>query len=96
MSLKPHNTWYCSTCDFYIFNSKSKCHKCLASKPINPNNPNNPNNATSYDPEFNRQVCDYFIQKSRNEKTTCSRCKREGRIYNYEKLKSNHNCWKYS
>jgi hypothetical protein len=27
------NSWYCSVCNFNVFNSKKKCSKCLTEKP---------------------------------------------------------------
>ena len=86
----PKNTWYCSTCDFYVFNTKSSCNKCLAEKPVP-----KANNYESYDPEFNRQVCDYFVKQRQMQKSEeiCGRCRQE---VSEGKPKSHHNCWKYS
>jgi hypothetical protein len=55
-----------------------------------------PKKNTSYDPEFDKNVCDYFRQQLLQSKTVCKKCIREGRIYNYEPMVTNHNCWKYS
>lgn len=88
MTLAPKNTWYCSKCDFYVFNTKLKCNKCSMKKPMY--------DFTSYDPQFDKSICNYFTRQHLNEKTDCVVCKTEGRIYNKDPLKSNHNCWKYS
>ncbi len=89
MSVQPKNTWYCSKCDFYVFNSKTECAKCSTQKPT-------PELTTSYDQEFDKNVCSYFQQERLSAETNCSKCKSEGRKFNNEPLLSNHNCWKYS
>lgn len=91
----PKNTWHCSICDFYVFNTKQKCDKCLTQKP-KPKCLTQPKYNTSYDPCFDKTVCEYFQTKLLEEKTSCTKCKNEGRIYNKEPMMSNHNCWKYS
>ncbi len=88
MPIQPKNTWYCSECDFYVFNSKSQCNKCSTQKPTQ--------TFVSHDPQFDESVCEFFKEQHLQEKTNCGRCKTEGRVYNSEPLKSNHNCWKYS
>ncbi len=88
MHEQPKNTWYCNKCDFYVFNSKPQCSKCLTNRPTQ--------TLVSYDPQFDESVCDFLQQQHLQEKTNCGRCKTEGRVYNNEPLKSNHNCWKYS
>ena len=82
----PKNTWYCSVCDFYVFNTKPQCNKCAMKRP----------KTKSYDIGFDEKICDYFQQTRLEEKTTCIKCKNEGRIFNKDPMKSNHNCWKYS
>jgi hypothetical protein len=54
------NTWYCFNCNFHIFNSKLICDKCLAQKPIKKMRDFE---SYEYDPAFNKEVCDYFIQQ---------------------------------
>lgn len=86
----PKNTWHCSVCDFYVFNTKTKCNKCLTQK-------QQPTYTfSSYDPEFDKKICEYFVQSHLDEKTSCGKCKHEGRIFNKDPMKSSHNCWKYS
>lgn len=86
----PKNTWHCTGCNFYVFNTKQKCDKCSAQKPL-------PNvTKMSYDPHFDKSVADYWSQHHFNDKTNCAKCIAEGRIFNKDPLKSNHNCWKYS
>jgi hypothetical protein len=87
MSIK--NTWYCSICDFYVFNTKTHCNKCLTPKPQT-------NIFSSYDPDFDKKCVIFFQQSRLEEKTTCGRCINEGRIFNKDNMKTNHNCWKYS
>ena len=87
----PKNTWHCSVCDFYVFNTKQQCNKCLTKKPQN-----NTRFTTSYDPEFDKEIQKYFQQKRLESKTSCSVCMNEGRTFNYEPMRSSHNCWKYS
>ena len=83
------NTWHCSVCDFYVFNTKSQCNKCLTQKP-------KINSYLSYDPDFDRNICEYFNKSYLESKVTCEKCKNEGRIFNKEPMLSVHNCWKYS
>jgi hypothetical protein len=85
----PKNTWHCSVCDFYVFNTKTQCNKCLTPKP-------QPNTFSSYDSDFDKKICDFFQQSHLEEKSTCGRCINEGRIFNKDHMKTNHNCWKYS
>lgn len=85
----PKNTWYCSTCKFYVFNSKPKCDKCLMQKPV-------AREFTSYDPAFDRSVQVFFQSQHLAANTSCSRCKSEGRVNNNQPMRTNHNCWKYS
>lgn len=86
----PKNSWYCSTCDFYVFNTKRECKKCLSQRP-------QPkcDRYSSYCPEFDKKLCEYFEQQYLEAETTCVRCQQEGRIYNKEPKKSNHKCHKY-
>lgn len=86
----PKNTWHCSVCDFYVFNTKPKCNKCLTEKPQK--------NYTfsSYDLNFDKTICDFFHQSRLEGKTSCRKCINEERIFNKDSIKSNHNCWKYS
>ena len=86
----PKNSWHCSLCNFYVFNSKTRCNKCFTQKP------ESKPLFTSYDPEFDKKVCEYYKQSYLESETTCTRCRSEGRIFNKENMKSNHNCWKYS
>lgn len=58
LSKTTKNTWYCSTCNFYIFNNKSICDKCLAQKPTI-----KARDFVTHDQEFNKEVCNYFIQR---------------------------------
>lgn len=51
---------------------------------------------SSYDPEFDKQVCNYFQQKRLESETSCKRCRNEGRVFNKDPMLSDHNCWKYS
>lgn len=82
------NTWYCSVCDFYVFNSKLQCKKCLTKKPVVYN--------VSYDPKFDEMICNYFRCSELERKTECKRCINEGRLFNKDPMLSVHNCWKYS
>jgi hypothetical protein len=84
---QPKNTWYCFTCKFYVFNSKLNCNKCSSQKPIA--------KFTSYCPEFDKEICKFFNEQHLNAETDCLRCKQDGKVYNKDPLKSNHNCWKY-
>jgi len=86
----PKNSWYCPVCDFYVFNTKTQCKKCLTQKY------KTTNISSSYDPYFDKQICEYFQQSHLDRKTACSKCKNEGRIFNKDPMLSNHNCWKYS
>lgn len=86
----PKNTWHCSVCDFYVFNTKPQCNKCLTQKP------QTKYTSSSYDPVFDEKLCKFFQQSHLEEKNVCSKCKNEGRIFNKDDMKSNHNCWKYS
>ncbi len=88
-TIQPKNTWYCSVCDFYVFDLKLECNKCSSKRPKS-------RRVVSHDPLFDEIVCEFFKQEELEQKTNCGRCKTEGRIYNNEPLKSNHNCWKYS
>lgn len=83
----PRDTWYCSDCKFYVFNTKTKCNKCSKQKPCR---------FFSYDPTFDKTVCEYFRKTYLEQETSCNKCKNEGRLYNNQPMKSNHNCWKYS
>jgi len=85
----PKNTWHCSVCDFYVFNTKTQCNKCLTLKPQT-------NSFSSYDNEFDKKICDFFQQSRLEEKITCGKCINEGRTFNKDNMKSCHNCWKYS
>lgn len=89
MSISKKNTWHCSVCDFYVFNTKSQCNKCLTQKPKT-------NSYSSYDPYFDKQICGYFNQSYLESKTSCEKCKNEGRKFNKDPMLSIHNCWKYS
>lgn len=87
------NTWYCATCNFYVFDTKQECKKCLQKKPEK-----NKNTISDvyYDKEFDEEMNNFHKQQKLESKTFCSRCRREGRIFNKEPMKSVHNCWKYS
>ena len=82
----PKDTWHCSVCNFYVFNKKTECKKCYTKKP----------NTTPYDPSFDKEVCSYFKSVNLDSETACLRCRREGRMFNKDPMKSAHNCWKYS
>jgi len=86
----PKNTWHCSICDFYVFNTKTQCNKCLAPKP------QTQKFTFSYDHDFDKKIGEFFQQSHLKEKTMCVKCINEGRIFNKDPMKSNHNCWKYS
>lgn len=83
------NTWYCEKCQFDVFNSKKKCSKCLTPKPL-------PKATISYDPEFDKETHNYYIEQHAQSTTFCKRCLNEGRILNRDPPRSVHNCWKYS
>ncbi len=85
----PKNTWHCIVCNFYVFNTKTRCSKCLTPKPQT-------NTLASYDPDFDKKLCDFFQHSRLEEKTTCVKCIDDGRVFNKEPMKSLHNCWKYS
>lgn len=51
---------------------------------------------SSYDSIFDKTICGFFQQSQLEGKTTCGKCIYEGRIFNKDGMKSNHNCWKYS
>lgn len=53
----PKNTWHCSVCNFYVFNTKARCNKCLTQKQ------QTKHTFSSYDPVFDEQLCTFF-QKS--------------------------------
>lgn len=95
MSIHLTNTWYCSVCDFHVFNTKSQCNKCLTQKP-KPKPILQTNKNSSYDPEFDKEICQYFNSRYLESRTTCTVCKKEGRVFNKDHILSNHNCWKYS
>ena len=86
------NTWHCSVCDFYVFNTKTHCNKCLTPKPT----PQHTTTFSSYDPDFDIKMGDFYQRARLEEKITCGKCIHEGRIFNKDQMKSNHNCWKYS
>ena len=48
---------------------------------------------TSYDPNFDKSICNFFTEQLINEKTICGRCKAEA---DNGSIKSTHNCWKYT
>ena len=89
------NTWHCSNCNFDVFNSKSQCNKCLTKKPEVKSNSTG-HTFYSYDPEFDREVCNYFQQSRLESVPRCSRCRKEGRLLEKDPMLSVHNCWKYS
>jgi hypothetical protein len=93
-----NNTWYCSKCNFDVFNSKSKCSKCLTEKPVNTKPINT--ELTDYqkiicDPAFVAEISKFHWDAIKDKEVDCPRCKRDGRMYNKDPMKSNHNCWKY-
>jgi hypothetical protein len=88
MSYKP-NCWYCNQCDFYVFNSKQACNKCNAPKQNNKCQNQVLNN-------FDDEMIAFHKREYLKRPTSCSHCKSEGRKYNFEPMRSVHNCWKYS
>lgn len=88
------NTWYCSTCKFYVFNSKNQCNKCHAAKPSQQSQP--VHTSTSYDPEFDASIRDFYREQYRESTPSCQRCIREGRLRNCDPLKSQHDCDQHS
>lgn len=95
---EKENCWYCPNCDFYVFNSKSQCKKCSESKPVNSSKSINKINQY-YRAElgvFEKNLNEYGKKKYMESKTSCGRCRSEGRTYNCEPMVSYHNCWKYS
>ena len=51
----PKNTWHCSVCDFYVFNTKPQCDKCLTQK--------TKYTFSSYDPNFDETICSFFTNR---------------------------------
>lgn len=83
------NTWYCKTCKFEVFNSKSTCGKCRAPKPTQIKNIS----------EYTAILKQFDVERAeiqQNEQTRCTRCIQDGRVYNKEPMQSFHNCWKYT
>lgn len=95
------NKWYCEKCDFYVFNSKPNCKKCLTK------NPSIPEKQTSQQ-YINKDYLDIYNKETKEsyekylfEISTCKRCQSDyQQKFNRKKLNncpiiSNHNCWKY-
>jgi hypothetical protein len=78
---QPKNTWYCSNCKFFVFNSKQKCKTCLQEKP------NIVMQYAHYDPEFEKEMDKFYLQTRPKMCEICAMCK----------LGVSHkNCWKYT
>jgi len=90
-----NNSWYCSKCDFYVFNSKNACNKCSTPKPIlkiNEPNYNNNNNRDYLSDAERKELDNFFIKQTSVPNLSCYTCKSSDPVERF----SSHNCWKRS
>lgn len=94
--METRNCWRCEKCDFYVFNSKKKCKKCLSDKPVQVCNYANNTPYNNILKNSDKETQEHYHKIYLESEVSCSRCRSEGRVYNKDPLISNHNCWKYS
>lgn len=83
--------WYCYKCDFYVFNSKSECSKCMMPKPEL--KPGKPNVIRPYLSEEEKKEFDEYFSACAYRSSFCNKCwamKETDPSYIPQ-----HNCWKY-